>query len=143
MRALERRDARHVDVVADEHDLAGGHRVDHRPARVREDHRRASRGGRGAHRVRDRTHIPALVEVVPADEGEHASLADREREHPAGVTLRGGRGEAGEVGHAQVTSRGRESLERCSPARAEDHGDIVRPERRGGGRSVVDAVRAQ
>ena len=75
--------------------------------------------------MHDVAQLVSLVGVDPAEEHQHPAVADAQRQQLAAVSLRGGRGEAGQLGHRHDSHRIPEFVDGGRPARSEDDRDVV------------------
>ena len=125
VRALDRRLAGEVDVVADQHRGAGRPGLLQAAAPVGEHDRAAAGRGRRTHPVDDRGDAAALVEVGAAEEDQQVPVAGAHRADLARVTGHGRGGEAGQVGRVDLGGRLAQGVDGRQPAGAEDQGHVV------------------
>ncbi len=123
--ADDRRGRRQVDVVADQHRLAGAHARAQAAAAVGQHDGLAAGGDGGTDAVRDGGDAAALVEVGAAEEDQGALVADPVRADLAAVARDGRRREAGQLGDRELVLGGAERVGGRNPAGAHHQGDVV------------------
>ena len=123
--ADDRARAGEVDVVGDQHRLAGLPALLEAAAPVGQHDRRAAGGGRRTDRVDDRGDALALVEVGAGEEDEEVLVTAADRADLAAVADDGRGAEARQVGRVDLGRGLAERVDGREPARAEDEGDVV------------------
>ena len=102
-------------MVADQHRVADRHVGPQTAGCIRQHDISTAGSGRHAHAVHDGLDTAALVEVSPAQKGEHALVAERDRPDPDGMPLDGRRQEARQVSDGGFEVRSTECVHRGNP----------------------------
>ncbi len=123
--ADDRRGRRQVDVVADQHRLAGAHALAQTAAAVGQDDRLAAGGHGRTDAVGDGGDATALVVVRAAQEDQSALVTEGVRADLAAVPLDGRRREAGQLGDLELGVGCAQGVDGRSPAGAHHEGDVV------------------
>ncbi len=125
--ADQRRAGGQVEVVGDQHRLAGPHPLAQPAGRVGEHHGPAAGRGGDPDAVRHGGGAATLVQVGAAEEDQRAVAADGQRADRAAVPLRGRRGEPGQLRRPAPRRPGCPARPRPEPSRSR-----ARPRRRAG-----------